>query len=153
MHCVPIIFQFLSICKKGSSAPVSAVAGLLLILAILLVILLLLYCFNHEERLISLFQRYVIQGCFERQKTTFRMKGNFKEMAAWLTKLKRYRDEAEPKGKTITIRFENLSLVLKKVKLFKEVGEGSVRPCQSISQSINQSINNFINVSIQSSRR
>ena len=123
---MPIIFQFLSICKKGSSAPVSAMAGILLILAILLVMLLLLYCFNHEEQVISLFQRYVIQGCFERHKATFRMKESFKQMAAWLPKLKRYRDEAEPKAQTITIRFENLSLVLKKVKLLKGVGEGRV---------------------------
>ena len=45
-------------------------------------------------------------------------------MAAWLTKVQRYREQAKPKMQTITIRFQNLSLVLKKVKLFREPGEG-----------------------------
>ena len=45
-------------------------------------------------------------------------------MAAWLTKVERYREQAKPKMQTITIRFENLSLVLKKEKLFTEPGKG-----------------------------
>lgn len=65
MHCVPVIFQFLSICKKGSSAPESAVAGIVLILFILVLMLALLYCFNHEERLTLFFQRHVVQRSWE----------------------------------------------------------------------------------------
>ncbi|KAJ7380837.1 hypothetical protein OS493_007227 [Desmophyllum pertusum] len=35
-------------------------------------------------------------------------------MAMWLSMVERYREEAKPKTQTITIQFENLSLVLKK---------------------------------------
>ncbi len=111
-----LFFQFLSICKKGVSAPVSAVAGILLILVILALMLVLLYCFNHEERLMALFQRHVVDRFFERRKAKFRFQHSLKRMVAWLTMVERYREGAEPKQKTITIRFENLSLVLKKVK-------------------------------------
>ncbi|KAL9979697.1 hypothetical protein ACROYT_G017399 [Oculina patagonica] len=113
---------FLSICKKGVSAPVSAVAGILLILVILALMLVLLYCFNHEERLMALFQRHVVDRFFERRKAKFRFQHSLKHMVAWLTMVERYREGAEPKKKTITIRFENLSLVLKKTK--KEVLQG-----------------------------
>ena len=99
-------------------------AGILLVLLILALMLGLLYCFHHEERLISLFQQYVVQGCLERQKTTSRIKENFKQIGAWLTKVQRYREQAKPKMQTITIRFENLSLLLKKVKLLREPEEG-----------------------------
>ena len=116
MHCMPVVFQFLSICKKGSSAPESAAAGILLILLILGLMLLLMYCFNHEERLTSLFERHVIQRCREIQKPKFTVQDPLKQMASWLTMVEKYREEASPKKQTITLRFENLSLVLKKVK-------------------------------------
>jgi hypothetical protein len=116
MHCVPVIFQFLSICKKGSSAPESAVAGIVLILFILVLMLALLYCFNHEERLTLFFQRHVVQRCLERRKSKFKVQDKLKRLVSWLTMVEKYREEAMPKKQTITIRFENLSLVLKKVK-------------------------------------
>lgn len=96
----------LSICKKGSSAPVSAPGGVLLIFGILLVMLLLLYCFHHEEKLTELFERYVT-------------KKHFVRMEEWTSRssLDKYREEAEPKTQTITIRFENLSLSLKKTQV------------------------------------
>ena len=108
-------FQILSVCKKGSSAPVSAPGGVLLIVGILLVMLLLLYCFHHEERLIALFDRYVVKQCFKRPQGNFRMKESFRNIVSWLTMVDKYREEAKPKTQTISIRFENLSLVLKKV--------------------------------------
>jgi len=113
---MPVIFQFLSICKKGSSAPESAVAGIVLILFILALMLLLIYCFNHEEKLLLLFQRHVVQRCREMQHPRLNVQDKFKLMANWLTMVEKYREEASPKKQTITIRFENLSLVLKKVK-------------------------------------
>ncbi|PFX15499.1 ABC transporter G family member 28 [Stylophora pistillata] len=90
----------LSICKKGSSAPVSAPGGVLLIFGILLVMLLLLYCFHHEEKLVELFERYVTKKHYVRMEER--------------STLDKYREESEPKTQTITIRFENLSLSLKK---------------------------------------
>ena len=116
MHCVPIVFQFLSICKKKSSAPESAVAGIVLILFILGLMLLLLYCFNHEEKLMLLFQRHVEQRCLERRKSKFKVQDKLKRLVSWLTMVEKYREEALPKKQTITIHFENLSLALKKVK-------------------------------------
>ena len=78
--------------------------------------LLLMYCFNHEERLTSLFQRHVVQRCREIQrKSKFKVQDPIKRMTSWLTLVEKYREEASPKKQTITIRFENLSLVLKKV--------------------------------------
>lgn len=115
-HCIPVIFQFLSICKKGSSAPESAVAGIVLILLILALMLLLIYCFNHEEKLLLLFQRHVVQRYREMQHPKFKVQDKFKQLVDWLTMVKQFREEASPKKQTITIRFENLSLVLKKVK-------------------------------------
>lgn len=116
MQCTAVIFQFLSICKKGSSAPESAVAGIVLILVILGLMLLLMYCFNHEERLTLLFQRHVVQRCHEIKKPKFKIQDKLKRMASFLTMVEKYREGASPKKQTITIRFENLSLVLKKVK-------------------------------------
>ena len=63
-----VYFQILSICKKGSSFPISAPGGVLLILAILLVMLLLLHCFNHEEKLIEWFERYVTKETLPKAK-------------------------------------------------------------------------------------
>lgn len=116
MQCTAVIFQFLSICKKGSSAPESAVAGIVLILVILGLMLLLMYCFNHEERLTLLFQRHVVQRCHEIKKPKFKIQDKLKRMASFLTMVEKYREGASPKKQIITIRFENLSLVLKKVK-------------------------------------
>lgn len=113
---------FLSICKKGSSAPESAVAGIVLILVILGLMLLLMYCFNHEERLTLLFQRHVVQRCHEIKKPKFKIQDKLKRMASFLTMVEKYREGASPKKQTITIRFENLSLVLKKTK--KDVLQG-----------------------------
>ena len=117
IHRMPVVFQFLSICKKGSSAPESAIAGIILILSILGLMLLLMYCFNHEERLASLFQRHVVQRCREIQRISkFKVQDPLKRITSWLTMVEKYREGASPKKQTITIRFENLSLVLKKVK-------------------------------------
>ena len=116
MQCMPFIFQFLSICKKGSSAPESAVAGIVLILVILGLMLLLMYCFNHEERLTSLFQHHVVRRFHEIKKKKLKFQDTLKRMASWLVVVEKYREEASPKKQTITIRFESLSLVLKKVK-------------------------------------
>ena len=114
---MPVIFQILSICKKGSTAPQSAAAGIVLILSILGLMLILVYCFNHEERLTSLFERHVIQRCREIQiSSNFKVQDPLKQLTSWFTAVKKYREEASPKNQTITIRFENLSLVLKKVK-------------------------------------
>ena len=103
-----VYFQILSICKKGSSAPVSAPGGVLLIFAILLVMLLLLLCFNHEEKLIEWCERYVTKRLFAKRRS--RMEEDIRRNT-----LDKYREEAEPKTQTITIRFQNLSLSLKKV--------------------------------------
>ena len=113
---MPSIFQILSLCKKGSSAPESAVAGILLILLILGLMLLIIYCFNHEERLVFLFERHVVQRCREIQLPKFKAEHPLKRMASWISMVEKYREGASPKKQTITIRFENLSLVLKKVK-------------------------------------
>ncbi|KAJ7380832.1 hypothetical protein OS493_007222 [Desmophyllum pertusum] len=59
---------------------------------------------------------------FERRKSTFRIREKFKQMVTWLSMVERYREDAKPKTQTITIRFENLSLVLKKTK--KKVLQG-----------------------------
>ena len=61
-------------------------------------------------------QRHVVQRCRDIGKSQFKVQDTFKRMASWLTMVKKYREEALPKKQTITIRFENLSLVLKKVK-------------------------------------
>nr|XP_058973128.1 uncharacterized protein LOC131799421 [Pocillopora verrucosa] len=100
----------LSICKKGSSAPVSAPGGVLLIFAILLVMLLLLLCFNHEEKLIEWCERYVTKRLFAKRRS--RMEEDIRRNT-----LDKYREEAEPKTQTITIRFQNLSLSLMKTKV------------------------------------
>ncbi|CAH3118120.1 unnamed protein product, partial [Pocillopora meandrina] len=100
----------LSVCKKGSSAPMSAPGGVLLILAILLVMLLLLHCFNHEEKLIEWCERYVTKRLFAKRR--LRMQESIRRNT-----LDKYREEAEPKTQTITIRFRNLSLSLKKTKV------------------------------------
>ena len=117
MHCMPDILQILSICKKGSSAPESAAAGIVLILVILGLMLFLVYCFNHEERLAFLFERHVIQRCREIQMSSkLKVQDPLMQLTSWFTVVKEYRQGASPKNQTITIRFENLSLVLKKVK-------------------------------------
>ena len=116
MQCMAVIFQFLSICKKGSSAPESTIAGIVLILFILGLMLLLIYCFNHEERLAFLFERHVVQRFREIQKANFKVENPLKRLASWKTMVEKYREGESPKKQTITIRFENLSLVLKKVK-------------------------------------
>ena len=64
----------------------------------------------------ALFQRHVVQRYFKKRKSVFEFQDNLKDMVSWLTMVERYREDAMPKTKTITIRFENLSLVLKKVK-------------------------------------
>lgn len=112
----------LSVCKKGSSAPVSAPGGVLLIVGILLVMLLLLYCFHHEERLIALFDHYVVKQFSTRRKEYFRRQESSNSMDSWLNTVDKYREESTPKTQTITMRFENLSLVLKKTK--KDVLQG-----------------------------
>ena len=103
-----VYFQILSVCKKGSSAPMSAPGGVLLILAILLVMLLLLHCFNHEEKLIEWCEHYVTKRLFAKRR--LRMQESIRRNT-----LDKYREEAEPKTQTIAIRFRNLSLSLKKV--------------------------------------
>lgn len=124
---MPFIFQFLSICKKGSSAPESAVAGIVLILVILGLMLLLMYCFNHEERLTLLFERHVVKRFRAIKKKRFKFQDTLKRMASWLVMVEKYREGASPKKQTITIRFENLSLVLKKVR-FRWQQRGSYGP-------------------------
>ena len=64
----------------------------------------------------KLFQRHVVQRCFKGRKSVFKFQDTLKHMASWLTMVDRYREDEMPKTKTITIRFENLSLALKKVK-------------------------------------
>ena len=64
----------------------------------------------------KLFQRHVVQRCFKRGKSVFKFQDTLKHMVPSLTVVERYREDAMPKTKTITIRFENLSLALKKVK-------------------------------------
>ena len=115
-----VYFQILSICKKGSSAPVSAPGGVLLIFAILLVMLLLLLCFNHEEKLIEWCERYVTKRLFAKRR--LRMEEGIRKNT-----LDKYREEAEPKTQTITIRFQNLSLSLKKVTSWLCDGRGEGR--------------------------
>ena len=115
-----VYFQILSICKKGSSAPVSAPGGVLLIFAILLVMLLLLLCFNHEEKLIEWCERYVTKRLFAKRR--LRMEEGIRKNT-----LDKYREEAEPKTQTITIRFQNLSLSLKKVTTWLWDGRGEGR--------------------------
>ena len=115
-----VYFQILSICKKGSSAPVSAPGGVLLIFAILLVMLLLLLCFNHEEKLIEWCERYVTKRLFAKRRS--RMEEDIRRNT-----LDKYREEAEPKTQTITIRFQNLSLSLKKVTTWLCRGRGEGR--------------------------
>ncbi|PFX16850.1 putative white-brown complex homolog protein 30 [Stylophora pistillata] len=97
----------LSICKKGSSAPVSAPGGVLLILGILVVMLLLLYCFDHEEQVMDLFESYLTKRFSV--KRSFGMQESIRRNT-----MDKYREETEPKTQTITIRYENLSLSLKK---------------------------------------
>ena len=111
-----LFFQFLSICKKGSSSPESTVAGIVLILFLLGLMLVLIYCFNHEERLELLCQQHVVERCRDMPHSKFNVQDKLKRMVSWLTMVEKYRKDALPKKQTITIRFENLSLVLKKVK-------------------------------------
>ena len=127
-----VYFQILSICKKGSSFPISAPGGVLLILAILLVMLLLLHCFNHEEKLIEWFERYVTKRLFP--KRSLRMQESIRRNT-----LDKYREEAEPKTQTSTIRFQNLSLSLKKVNIWLRSGKGEKEAFCYQSQSNGQS--------------
>ena len=77
--------------------------------------LLLLCCFNHEEQLIALFDRCVINQCFKRRKGNYILKDSVTNEVSYSTMVDKYQEEATPKTQTITIRFENLSLKLKKV--------------------------------------
>ena len=105
-----VFFQFLSICKKGSSAPVSTPIGVLIIIIILVVMWLLWCCFKHEEKCIECCKNCVTERlCAERRSREQNSAGN--------NTLDKFREEAKPKTQTITIRFQNLGFYLKKVTI------------------------------------